>query len=152
MVCAPYWKVQSSSMNEKYVPNYGDLERFQYERLIRTKSRAYQMACWQGYLGTHDFFLGNSLRGWATLLLAMATVPLLVYEWILGLLLLILVIGLNITAVRAIAASDPNSDIYGEECGPVFHSLHMVSSFSIMWDINLWKGKTPTDPPPPDMD
>ncbi|WP_346875516.1 hypothetical protein [Rothia sp. (in: high G+C Gram-positive bacteria)] len=139
-------------MNEKYVPNYGDLERFRYERLIRTKSRAYQMACWQGYLGTHDFFLGNNLRGWATLLLAMATVPLLVYEWILGLLLLILVIGLNITAVRAIAVSDPNSDIYGEECGPVFHSLHMVGSFSIMWDINLWKGKTPTDPPPPDMD
>ena len=139
-------------MSEKYVPNYGDLERFRYERLIRTKSRAYQMACWQGYLGTHDFFLGNNLRGWATLLLTMATASLLVYEWILGLLLLILVIGLNITAVRAIAASDPNSDIYGEECGPVFHSLHMVSSFSIMWDINLWKGKTPTDPPPPDMD
>ena len=41
-------------MSEKYVPNYGDLERFRYERLIRTKSRAYQIACWQGYLGTHE--------------------------------------------------------------------------------------------------
>lgn len=139
-------------MSEKYVPNYGDLERFRYERLIRTKSRTYQMACWQGYLGTHDFFLGNNLRGWAALLLTMTTASLLVYEWILGLLLLILVICLNITAVRAIAASDPASAIYGQECGAVFHSLHMVSSFSITWDINLWKGKTPTDPPPPDMD
>ncbi|WP_237208231.1 hypothetical protein [Rothia nasimurium] len=138
-------------MSEKYVPTYGDLDRFRYERLIRTKSRAYQIACWQGYLGTHNFFLGNTLKGWATLLLTMAAASLLIIEWLLGLLLLACVIGLNVAAVRALAASDPASEAYGEECGAVFHGLHMVSSLSIMWDTNLWKGKTPTDPPPPDM-
>ncbi|WP_237218531.1 hypothetical protein, partial [Rothia nasimurium] len=134
-------------MSEKYVPTYGDLDRFRYERLIRTKSRAYQIACWQGYLGTHNFFLGNTLKGWATLLLTMAAASLLIIEWLLGLLLLACVIGLNVAAVRALAASDPASEAYGEECGAVFHGLHMVSSLSIMWDTNLWKGKTPTDPP-----
>ncbi|MDY6051821.1 MAG: hypothetical protein SPI83_05355, partial [Rothia sp. (in: high G+C Gram-positive bacteria)] len=113
---------------------------------------AYQIACWQGYHGTHEFFLGNTFKGWATLLLTVAAAGLLIYGWILGLLLLILAICLNIAAVRAIAASDPSSDIYGEECGAVFHSLHTMSLFSIIWGINLWKDKTPTDPPPPDMD
>lgn len=133
------------------MPNYGDLERFRYERLIRTKSRTYQIACWQGYLGTHEFFLGNSAKGWATLTLTMVAVSSAFYEWWLGLILIISVIGLNIAAVQHIAATDPTSDIYGKECGPVFHGFHMVGPLSLMWDVNFWKDEPPTDPPPPDM-
>lgn len=136
---------------EKYVPNYGDLERFRSERLIRTKSRTYQIACWQGYLGSHEFFLGNRAKGGATLTLTMVAAGSAFYEWWLGLILILSAIGLNVIAVRRIAATDPASNIYGEKCGPLFHSFHIVGSLSLMWDVNFWRDQIPTDPPPPDM-
>ncbi|QRZ61574.1 hypothetical protein [Rothia sp. ZJ932] len=49
-------------------PRYEDFDDFRSEPLIRARFRAYQIACWQGYLGTHEFFLGHSLRGWGILL------------------------------------------------------------------------------------
>lgn len=138
-------------MSVGYVPNYGDLDNLRYERLLRTRSRAYQMACWQGYLGTHEFFLGRTWRGWATLLFTMVAACSFIVEWLLGLALIVCVVGLNMVAVRAIAASDPDAPPYGEPCGAMFQSVHMLAANSIAWDLNFWKGKEPTDPAPPDM-
>lgn len=129
-----------------YVPCYGDLDDFRYEPLIRTKSRAYQIACWQGYLGTHEFFLGRSLRGWATALFTFCSAVALFSEPLLGVPMLLGVIGLNIASIRSIAATEPNSELYGKPCGTVFYSLHVISRFSLLWGVNFWKGQEPTDP------
>lgn len=133
-------------MAAEYVPNYGDLDDFQYERLVRTKSRAYQIACWQGYLGTHEFFLGQSLKGFIIWFITVASFITLLFEWLLGIPCLILVGALYLRSIRKIAESDPNGALYGEICGPVFYAFHVVGNFSILWDMNFWKGKTPTDP------
>lgn len=133
-------------MATEYVPNYGDLDDFQYERLVRTKSRSYQIACWQGYLGTHEFFLGRSLRGFAILSISYISFMALIWNILLGVPCLILVISLYLRNIRKIAESDPNGALYGEICGPVFYAFHVVGNFSILWDVNFWKGKTPTDP------
>lgn len=132
-------------MSIKYVPNYGDLERFRYERLVRTKSRAYQIACWQGYLGTHEFFLGRTIRGWAILLYTMLSAGSFLADWKLGLLMVMSVVAFNVASIKAIAKSDPNDEIYGELCGSLFYSLHILGSMSILWGTNFWKGKEPTD-------
>lgn len=132
-------------MGAHYVPNYGDLDDFRYERLPRTKSRTYQLACWQGYLGTHEFFLGRSLRGWAVLLYSTASLGMFMYSWILGVLMVLGVAALNLVSVRAIAATDPESDIYGEPCGATFQSIQMITARGLLWDTNFWKGKEPTD-------
>lgn len=131
---------------DRYVPNYGDLENFRYERLVRTKSRAYQIVCWQGYLGTHEFFLGRTFRGWIILLFTTLSFLSFFIDFLLGFVLLVCVISINMVNIRYIASTDPNSDIYGDECGPIFYSLHMISRFSLLWDTNFWEGKDPTDP------
>lgn len=132
-------------MSIKYIPNYGDLENFRYERLTRTKSRAYQIACWQGYLGTHEFFLGRSIRGWVILLYTMLSAGSFLVDWKLGLLMVVSVVGLNVASVKTIAKSSPDDEIYGDLCGSLFHSFHMLGSRSIVWGTNFWKGKEPTD-------
>ena len=136
---------------KKYVPNYGDLDNFAHQKVIRTKSRAYQMACWQGYLGTHEFFLGHSLRGWCIFGFTLFTASSFRYSWELGLVLVLFVAAINYGYVQAIAQSDPEDEIYGQECGGTFHSLTALTSRNIFWGINYWKGQEPSDPAPPDM-
>lgn len=135
----------------KYVPNYGDLDHFSYQRVVRTKSRTYQMACCQGYLGTHEFFLGHSLRGWSILSFTMLTAGSFRYSWELGLVLLLFVAAINYGNVQAIARSDPQDEAYGQECGSTFHSLTALTTRNIFWGINYWKGQEPTDLLPDDM-
>lgn len=130
----------------EYIPNYGDLDNFRYEPLIRTKSRAYQIACWQGYLGTHEFFLGRYVRGWCILGFTFLSVISAILEPVLGIPLIICVILLNIMCVRYIADTDPYDSLYGDYCGPIFHGIHMISKLSFLWGVNYWGDKTPTDP------
>lgn len=70
----------------------------------------------------------------------------LIWNILLGIPCLILVISFYLRNLRKIAESDPNGALYGEICGPVFYAFHVVGNFSILWDVNFWKGKTPTDP------
>lgn len=136
---------------KKYIPHYGDLDRMRYEPLLRTKSRAYQMVCWQGFLGTHEFFLSRSLRGWGYLLFSTATLGSFIWSWELGILLVVINAGITWASIKMVATSSPNHEIYSGTCEPIFQGIHMLSQRSILWNINFWQNQEPTDPPPPDL-
>lgn len=130
-----------------YIPQYGDLDPLIHkgESLPRTKSGAYQIACWSGWSGAHEFYLGRNLRGFMHLALTIVSVGFLFRNIWIGIILILLNAIVVYVAIQRIAKSSPKDSIYSGRVKSGFHPFGFLFARGLLWDTDLWKGKRPAD-------
>ena len=133
------------------VPCFGDLDlprggTTPTDRMRRTKSRAHQLCVWEGFLGTHDLFLGRWLRVaghvavwggfWATALLL---------PWQHDIVRVVAVVLLGAIVVwwwhhdmHQLAAMPERASVFGGTTPTWWIALMQSSAHTFSWMTNRW--------------